>query len=79
LWNWQLAVQFISLCQQIFREERLDLWLRPYTILVAGDQAGKEVIMLPPHKSDRHCLVVAHYGELLLSLPDHERIILPQG
>lgn len=31
----------MSMCQQIFREEKLDLWLRPYTILVVGDQAGK--------------------------------------
>jgi phosphatidylinositol kinase/protein kinase (PI-3 family) len=36
----QLAMQLIALLKEVFREEKLDLWLRPYEILCVGDQAG---------------------------------------
>ena len=36
----QVAMQLITLCMEIFKEEHLDLWLRPYTIVCVGDQAG---------------------------------------
>lgn len=36
----QVAMQIVALCSEIFREERLDLWLRPYSIICVGDQAG---------------------------------------
>lgn len=36
----QVAMQMMSLCLEVFREEGLDLWLRPYNILCVGDQAG---------------------------------------
>lgn len=36
----KVAMQVIALCQEIFHEEHLDIWLRPYTILCVGDQAG---------------------------------------
>jgi hypothetical protein len=37
----QVAMQIVALCSEIFREERLDLWLRPYSIICVGDQAGE--------------------------------------
>lgn len=39
----QVAMQMMSLCLEVFREEGLDLWLRPYNILCVGDQAGEWV------------------------------------
>ena len=42
----QVAMQIISLVREIFKEEGLDLWLRPYTIVCVGDQAGESSIFL---------------------------------
>ena len=36
----QVAMQVIALVREIWREEGLALWLRPYQILCVGDQAG---------------------------------------
>lgn len=36
----QVAMQLITLVREIFKEEGLDLWLRPYGIVCVGDQAG---------------------------------------
>lgn len=36
----QVAMQVIALAREIWREEGLGLWLRPYQILCVGDQAG---------------------------------------
>ena len=36
----QVAMQVIALTREIWREEGLGLWLRPYQILCVGDQAG---------------------------------------
>lgn len=36
----QVAMQLITLVRDIFKEEGLDLWLRPYGIVCVGDQAG---------------------------------------
>ncbi|CAM9792626.1 unnamed protein product, partial [Phaeothamnion confervicola] len=35
-----LAMQVITLCHHIFQREGLSLWLRPYSILCVGNQAG---------------------------------------
>jgi hypothetical protein len=44
-------MQVIALCQEIFHEEHLDIWLRPYTILCVGDQAGTD---RPPQTIPSH-------------------------
>lgn len=36
----QVAMQLITLVREIFKEEGLELWLRPYDIVCVGDQAG---------------------------------------
>lgn len=49
-------MQVIALCQEIFHEEHLDIWLRPYTILCVGDQAGTTPTS---HSTDHH--ITSHH------------------
>ena len=36
----QFAMQLISQCHQIFKETKLDIWLKPYEIISTGPNCG---------------------------------------
>lgn len=69
-------MQIISLVREIFKEEGLDLWLRPYTIVCVGDQAGKWLrgslslfsFLCSPFLSRRKLI---HVSPSVLSLSSH--------